>query len=185
MGSVKHVKIVVDSFGSFLGRDKGCLRLRDRDGNEKRYPLFDNELREIQVRSGNTVSSGALATCGFWNIDVLILTGRGHPIAILKSLYDDSHVETRICQYRALENGKAFEIAKKFVIGKIEGQNQVLKKYGLRRIDFSVIETIKDLNTEEYGIMSFFASASARLANQFLLASVLLKTIPFLANACP
>ena len=49
------------------------------------------------------------------HIDVLILTGRGHPIAILKSLYDDSHVETRICQYRALENGKASEIAKKFV----------------------------------------------------------------------
>ena len=52
MGSVKHVKIVVDSFGSFLGRDKGCLLLRDRDGNKERYPLFDNELREIQVRSG-------------------------------------------------------------------------------------------------------------------------------------
>jgi len=150
MGKVKHVKIVVDSFGSFLGRDKGCLIVRDKDRNEERYPLFDNELREIQVRSGNTVSSGALATCGFWNIDVLILTGRGHPIAILKSLYDDSHVETRICQYRALENGKASEIAKKFVIGKIEGQNQVLKKYGLRRIDFSVIETIKNLNVEGY-----------------------------------
>jgi CRISPR-associated protein Cas1 len=142
---------VVDSFGSFLGRDKGCLVVRDKDRNEERYPLFDNELREIQVRSGNTVSSGALATCGFWNIDVLVLTGRGHPIAILKSLYDDSHVETRICQYRALENGKAFEIAKKLVIGKIEGQNRVLKKYGLRRIDFSLIETVKNLNCESYG----------------------------------
>jgi CRISPR-associated protein Cas1 len=153
MRSAKQVKLSLDSFGSFLGRDKGCLIVRDKDRNEKWYPLFDNELREIQVRSGNTVSSGALATCGFWNIDVLILTGRGHPIAILKSLYDDSHVETRICQYRALENGKAFEIAKKFVIGKIEGQNQVLKKYGLRRIDFSVIETIKNLNAEDYGTL--------------------------------
>jgi CRISPR-associated protein Cas1 len=91
-----------------------------------------------------------LATCGFWNIDVLILTGRGHPIAILKSLYDDSHVETRISQYRALENGKASEIAKKLVLGKIEGQNQVLKKFGLRRIDFSVIQTIKNLNVEDH-----------------------------------
>ncbi len=49
-----------------------------------------------------------------------------------------------------MENGKASEIAKKFVIGKIEGQNQVLKKYGLRRIDFSVIQTIKNLNVEDY-----------------------------------
>jgi len=150
MGKVKHVKLALDSFGSFLGRDKGCLLVRDSDGKKKRFPLFDNELGEIQIRSGNTVSSGALATCGFWNIDVLILTGRGHPIAILKSLYDDSHVETRISQYRALENGKASEIAKKLVLGKIEGQNQVLKKYGLRRIDFSVIQTIKNLNVEDH-----------------------------------
>jgi hypothetical protein len=76
MGSAKQEKISIDSFGSFLGRDKGCLIVRDREKNEKRFPLFDNELGEIQIRSGNTVSSGALATCGFWNIDVLILTGR-------------------------------------------------------------------------------------------------------------
>jgi len=146
----KTDKVCLDGFGSFIGRDKGCLVVRDKERTEKRYPLFDNKIGEIQIRSGNSISAGALATCGFWNIDVLILTGRGHPVAILKSLYDDSHVETRICQYRALENGKAFEIAKKFVIGKIEGQNQLLKKYSLRRIDFSVIETIKNLNAEEY-----------------------------------
>ena len=49
-----------------------------------------------------------------------------------------------------MENGKAFEIAKNFVIGKIEGQNRVLKKYGLRQIDFSVIQAIKSLNVEGY-----------------------------------
>ena len=146
----KTDKVSLDGFGSYIGRDKGCLIVRDKERTEKRYPLFDNKIGEIQIRSGNSISSGALATCGFWNIDVLILTGRGHPVAILKSLYDDSHVETRICQYRALENGKASELAKKFVIGKIEGQNQLLKKYGLKRIDFSVIETIKNLNVEGY-----------------------------------
>ena len=146
----KTDKLYLDGFGSYIGRKEGCLVVRDRERKEKRYPLFDNEIREIQIRSGNSISSGALATCGFWNIDVLILTGRGHPVAILKSLYDDSHVETRICQYRALENGKASELAKKFVVGKIEGQNQLLKKYGLKRIDFSVIQTIKNLNVETY-----------------------------------
>jgi len=125
--------------------------MRDSDRNEKRFPLFDNELGEIQIRSGNTVSAGALATCGFWNIDVLVLTGRGHPVAILKSLYDDSHVETRVCQYRALENGKAFDIAKKFVLGKVDGQNQVLRKHGLAYIDHSVIETINNLSGKELG----------------------------------
>jgi hypothetical protein len=33
MGRVKHVKLVVDSFGSFLGMEKGCIILRDKKGN--------------------------------------------------------------------------------------------------------------------------------------------------------
>jgi len=149
----KTDKVCLDGFGSYIGRDKGCLVVRDKERTEKRYPLFDNKIGEIQIRSGNSISAGALATCGFWNIDVLVLTGRGHPVAILKSLYDDGHVETRICQYRALENGKASELAKKFVIGKIEGQNQLLKKYGLKRTDFSVMQTIKNLDVEDYQML--------------------------------
>lgn len=150
MLKAKPDKLYLDGFGAYIGREEGCLVVRDRKRKEKRYPLFDNEIKEIQIRSGNSISSGALVTCGFWNIDLIVLTGRGHPVAILKSLYDDSHVETRISQYRALENGKAPELAKKFVIGKIEGQNQLLKKYGMRRIDFSVMQTIKNLNVENY-----------------------------------
>lgn len=150
MLKAKPDKLYLDGFGAYIGREEGCLVVRDRERKEKRYPLFDNEIKEIQIRSGNSISSGALVTCGFWNIDLIVLTGRGHPVAILKSLYDDSHVETRISQYRALENGKAPELAKKFVIGKIEGQNQLLKKYGMRRIDFSVMQTIKNLNVENY-----------------------------------
>jgi CRISPR-associated protein Cas1 len=126
------------------------ILVRDKNGKEKRYPLVDNAVKEIQIRSGNTISSGALTTCSYWGIDILILTGRGAPVAILKNLYDDCHVETRISQYKALENGKAHELAKTFVTSKIKGQNQLLKKYGLRQIDFSVTQTIKNLDTENY-----------------------------------
>lgn len=137
----KTVKIALEGYGSFLGREKGCFIVRDRNGKVEKYPLFENEIGEIRIKTGNMVSSGALSSCGFWGIDVLILTQRGNPVAILKSLDDDSHVKTRVCQYEAL-NGKKIEIARKFVIGKIEGQNQVLKKYGLKRHDYSVIEKI-------------------------------------------
>ena len=70
----KTDKLYLDGFGSYIGREEGCLVVRDRERKEKRYPLFDNDLREIQIRSGNSISSGALATCGFWNIDLLVLT---------------------------------------------------------------------------------------------------------------
>lgn len=141
---VKTEKIALDRYGSFLGMEKGCFVVRDKDGKVKRYPLFENEIGEIQLKSGNTVSTGALASCGFWGIDVLILTQKGNPVAILKSLDDDSHVKTRVCQYEAL-NDRKIEIARKFVIGKIEGENQVLKKYGLRRHDYSVMEKVNGL----------------------------------------
>jgi CRISPR-associated protein Cas1 len=150
MLKTKPDKLYLDGFGSYIGRQQGCLVVRDRERKEKRYPLFDNEIKHIEIRSGNAISSGALVTCGFWNIDLIVLTGRGHPVAILKSLYDDSHVETRVGQYRALENGKAPELAKTIIISKIEGQNQLLKKYGMKRIDFSVMQIIKNLDVDNY-----------------------------------
>jgi len=53
-------------------------------------------------------------------------------------LYAIECVKTRVCQYQALENGKGIEIAKQIVKAKIEGQNRVLKKYGLKPFDSNV-----------------------------------------------
>jgi CRISPR-associated protein Cas1 len=100
------------------------------------------------IKSGNSVSSGALASCGFWGIDCLFLTQKGRPVAMLRSLDDDSHVKTRISQYEASKNEKADYIAKKLILGKLEGQNQVLSKYGLKRHDFSVVNSIKSLKDD-------------------------------------
>jgi CRISPR-associated protein Cas1 len=133
-------KIFLDDSGSFLGRGEGCLVVRDKNKVEKKYPLFENEIGEVQIKSGNYISSGALATCAFWRIDVLILTARGNPIAVVKSLDDDSHVETRIAQYEAHKGDKGVAIAKQIVLGKIEGQNYILRKYGLKQHDFMRIK---------------------------------------------
>jgi CRISPR-associated protein Cas1 len=103
-----------------------------KEGNSEKYPLFEKEIGEVILKSGNMVSTGALASLGFWDVDVLIMTQRGRPVAILKGLDDDSHVKTRVCQYEASKDGRAFEIAKQFVKAKIEGQNNLLKKHGLK-----------------------------------------------------
>jgi CRISPR-associated protein Cas1 len=144
----KTVKISLEGFGSYLGMEKGCFTVKDRNGITERYPLFENLIDEIKVKSGNSISTGALASCGFWGIDCLFPTQKGRPVAMLRSLDDDSHVKTRICQYEALNNEKAVHIAKQFVLGKLEGQNQVLKKYGLKCHDFSVVEKVKNLESE-------------------------------------
>jgi len=150
MRKAKTVKIFLDDCGSFLGRGKGCLIVRDRKGKVEEYPLFENEIGEVHVRIGNSVSSGALATCAFWGIDLLILTQRGNPVAYLKSLDYDSHVKTRIRQYEAMKNGKGVEIAKKIVLSRIEGQNRILRKYGLRQHDLMrARETINQIESDK------------------------------------
>jgi CRISPR/Cas system-associated endonuclease Cas1 len=82
----KTVKIALESFGSYLGVEKGCFVVRNREGKIERYPLFENEISEVQIKSGNSVSSGALASLGFWGIDCLFLTQKGKPVAMLRSV---------------------------------------------------------------------------------------------------
>jgi CRISPR/Cas system-associated endonuclease Cas1 len=62
-----------------------------------------------------------LASFDFWDIDVLICTQKGMPVAMLRGLDDDSNVITRIKQYESLKNGKGNEIAKQILLGKLEG----------------------------------------------------------------
>lgn len=151
---VKVVNLVVDTYGNYLGMDKGCIILRDKNKKEQKYPLFEQEIGEIVLSGGNTVSTGALSALGFWGIDVLIATRNGRPIAMLRNLEDDSHVETRIAQYEALKNGKGIGIAKQIVIAKLLGQNQILKKYGLRQHDvIGVKEAINETGITDLGML--------------------------------
>jgi len=114
MGRGRRIlEIRLNSFGSFLGMDKGCLVIRDKEGKTKKYPVIESEIGEVILTSGNTISTGALSSLAFWGINCLIQTKNGMPVAIIKNLKDESHVETRIRQYEAVRNGKGFEIAKR------------------------------------------------------------------------
>ena len=133
----------MSDYGSYLGRDAGCFEVKEKDGKVETYPHFEKQVGECVLRSGSYVSVDALIDLALWNIDTYIMTKRNRVVAVLKNLEDDSHVKTRISQYEALRNGKGIEIAKQIIKAKIEGQNRVLKKYGLRLIDFN-FEDIKD-----------------------------------------
>lgn len=66
----------------------------NKQENIEIYPLFENEIREVVLKSGNMVSTGALASRGLWDIDFLITTQKGRPVAMLRSFDDDSLVQT-------------------------------------------------------------------------------------------
>lgn len=146
--SVKASKLVMDGYGSYLGMEKGCFIVKDKHDNVERYPLFEKEIGEVILKSGNMVSTGALASLGFWDIDVLVLTQKGRPVAMLKSFDDDSHVKTRLCQYEAVNNDKGVRIAKQFVLGKFYGQNETLEKHGLKIHDKKYVQKIENSKCE-------------------------------------
>lgn len=75
----KTVKIALEGFGSYLGMEKGCFVVKNRAGEIEKYPLFESQVSEIKIKSGNTISSGALACCGFWGIDCLFLSQNRAP----------------------------------------------------------------------------------------------------------
>jgi len=136
----KVLTINLEGNGYYLGMEKGCFVIRDKKGNTERVPLFENEIGEVVLTSGNFISTGVLASCGFWDIPIIVKTRNGNPVAVLRSLDDESHVKTRLAQYEALKNGKGIGIAKTIVYGKIEGQNVVLKKQGLEQHDLVTVK---------------------------------------------
>ncbi|MEM1507521.1 MAG: CRISPR-associated endonuclease Cas1 [Candidatus Bathyarchaeia archaeon] len=145
----KVLNIAIEGNGFYLGMEKGCFIIKDKHGRVERIPLFENEIGEITISSGNFISTSVLACCGFWNIPIIIKTRNGKPVAILRSLDDDSHVKTRIAQYQAHEKGKGVEIAKTIVLSKIEGQNMVLRKHGLKEISLEEVkERIKAIEAK-------------------------------------
>ena len=69
---VKVLNLQVNTYGNYLGIDKGCITLRDKEKNVQSYPLSEAEVGEVVLNCGNTVSVDALAMLAFWGIDVLI-----------------------------------------------------------------------------------------------------------------
>jgi CRISP-associated protein Cas1 len=131
----KVLKVELSDYGSYLGRAEGCFEIRDKTGKVERYPHFQKEIGEAVLKSGSYVSVDALIDLALWNIDTYIVTKRNRVVAVLKNLEDDSHVKTRLCQYDALTNGKGLIIAKQILKSKLQGQNIVLKKYGIKLLD--------------------------------------------------
>ena len=139
MSSAHDVSLVLDGNGSYLGMEKGCFVLRDKNGEAEKHPLLENHIKEVVLRSGNAVSTGALSSLGFWGVDVVVETARGRPVAMLKAFDDDRHVATRLAQYDAVRGEKGMAIAKEIVKGRASTQNIVLEKYGLECHDLDEI----------------------------------------------
>jgi len=139
-------KVILNKSGFFVSRKKGCIVVSDIRTKKEvaKYPILEKELGEVQVISGNLISTGALTSLAFNRIPVIVKTALGSPVGIFNSIDDYSHVETRLAQYGCYTKAQSLTIPKEIVLAKIKGQNQVLAHFGLRKIDFTNIQRVKD-----------------------------------------
>lgn len=165
----KTTKLALECNGEYLSRHAGSLVVRTREGIKQRFPLFENKLSMIELRSGNVVSTGALTTAACWKIPVIIETSRGHAVGILNSIYSQSYVKTRVSQYESLRKSKGIAIAKAFLVSKLESQNMLLEKYGKRKFDlFRLKQTIKGIHGKDLNsVRARLNSVEGRCANRY------------------
>jgi len=169
MRGVRTRKIILNKSGHFISRKKGCLVVSDIRTKKEiaKYPIMEKELGEIQVISGNLISTGALVTCAYYHIPVIVKTALGSPVAIMKNIDDYSHVETRCSQYSICSKAQALTIPKEIVLAKIRGQNQVLKKFGLRQIDYYTLKKVNEAYDEALAKFSSESKLSVYVLNRF------------------
>lgn len=159
----KTLKLKLEGYGSFLGRNEGVFEVKHKDGTKESYPLFEKEIGEAILKEGGYVSVSALKSLALWNIDTLVTDWKDMPVAVLMNLDDFSHVKTRVGQYEAIKNYKGIEIAKQIVSCKIEGQNRVLEKYGFKSYRPEIIIKSDDLKTAR----KIFTGVEGRFAQYY------------------
>lgn len=126
-------KIMLNNFGEFLGRGRGCITVNNkRNKTYIEYPIFEDLVKEVTIREGSAVSAGALVILTMFDIPTIITNYSNVPIAFLTSIDSMSHIKTRLSQYEAYKSIKGITIAKQIVKSKINGQNQLLQKYNFK-----------------------------------------------------
>jgi len=63
MRKAKVKKIVLSGYGSFLGMEKGSFVVRDKNGEERKYPLFEEEIARARYTKFLSLKQGYFPMC--------------------------------------------------------------------------------------------------------------------------
>lgn len=152
MGKIRTEKIILNKYGQYLTMSKGCFILKDQKRETvNKYPVIEKEIGEVILKTGNVITTGALSSLAFWEIDTLIMSRNNKPLGVLKSVNYDSNVDTRLAQYKAYHSTKKDKITTEILKAKMKGQNILLKKHGLKQN--KIPKKLTDLKHKE-GIIS-------------------------------
>lgn len=122
-------KLILSKYGEYLGTNKFDFTVNNE--NKQKHSTPFHSVNEINISSGNIVSTKALAWASIYGIKTVVTSQSGRPLGVILPLSYDSHVKTRLKQYEAYSNPTGVTIAKTIVRAKIEAQASLLEKYGI------------------------------------------------------
>jgi len=140
MPVIQH--LIVDEYGSFIGKHSGRLRVTKGSERVAEAPLIHLESVLVSAR-GVSLSADAVQACCTAGIPVYFLDSRGRPYAALYAAGLTGTVLTRREQLLAYADRRGLELAVAFAQGKITNQSGLLRYTAKYRE-----ETAPDLHRE-------------------------------------
>jgi CRISP-associated protein Cas1 len=124
--------LIVEGKGVFLGKHQGRLRVSKGGQTVREAPIL-HLAQVVIVDTGVSISSDVIHVCAEEGIPIHFLDGRDRAVAGLYAMGLNGTVLTRRAQVRAYEMSCGTELARAFVMGKIENQRNLLRYIGKYR----------------------------------------------------
>lgn len=150
--------VIVNEFGTFLGKKSGRIQVRLRKEVKAEYPFFKVE-RVVITSSGVTISASLIQECMRNGIAIDFLTGSGKPFARLSSPELIGTVKTRREQILSFNDERGVNFARKIVYAKLGNQMAILKYFAKYRKErekdvysriYKAVDDIKRISEEVY-----------------------------------
>ncbi len=131
------MKIYLDDFGMFLGRQRNRFIVKKAD---KKSEFVSDDVESIVFTSkGAAASTSALDLAVSKGIQVIFARYRGWPYAILMPTSMTGSVRARREQFLAYNDERGFRLSQGFVLGKLLNQSNLLKLMAKNRKQTSPI----------------------------------------------
>src|SRR2546421_10063338 len=120
------MELIVEGPGLFVGKHQGRLRVSRDKATLNEAPLL--HLRQVVLVGGGIgISSDAVRACSEEGIPIHFLSSSGTAVAGLYAAGLTGTVATRRAQLLAYTDRRGAELARRFVMGKIENQAVLLR----------------------------------------------------------
>jgi CRISP-associated protein Cas1 len=119
------MQLVVNTYGSYLRKKEGCFLIKNEDGE---FEVSAKKVDSIMITTSSYLSTDAIKLAMDNNIDVIFLDDFGDPYGRVWHSKLGSTVAIRRKQLEMTSNEKGLDMAKEWIISKLDNQIEFLTK---------------------------------------------------------